>query len=285
MQGRLLDLVERALEAHVSGHAIAVKALRKYSQALLPTLALILQMDCQLRIASLPKAPLGRSALPRSNALEKEQDAADGDDSNADSIGSWIINADEEADTRMTGSGDDMEEDGRGLGMECCRTGSLHHPGPIEAAAEAHVSEVHETAAEGEESEQSRLQLSLLEQRSEQGQLLGVMQTWGQGSQSKQMQQPSVFLMGTIPALINRYQRSSLLAAEAQGIVGGTYDRYLEGESAVSPREENEMKDYLDTNFPANLFGVNSPEIKERSSLEDDTTRVSSSRCISEGMD
>ncbi len=57
MQGRLLDLVERALEAHVSGHAIAVKALRKHSQALLPTLALILETDCQLRIAALPKAP------------------------------------------------------------------------------------------------------------------------------------------------------------------------------------------------------------------------------------
>ncbi|CAL8466272.1 g5808 [Coccomyxa elongata] len=76
------------------------------------------------------------------------------------------------------------------------------------------------------------------------------------------------------------------------GIVGGTYDRYLEGESAVSKpesqlylppddsfhgkfqQEEYEMKDYWDTNFPANLFGVNSPEIKERSSLEDDTTEA-----------
>ncbi|BDA51370.1 hypothetical protein COCOBI_18-2470 [Coccomyxa sp. Obi] len=72
------------------------------------------------------------------------------------------------------------------------------------------------------------------------------------------------------------------------GIVGGTYDRYLEGESAVSKpesqlylppddsfhgkfqQEEYEMKDYWDTDFPVNLFGVNSPEIRERSSLEDD---------------
>ncbi|KAK9902757.1 hypothetical protein WJX75_005073 [Coccomyxa subellipsoidea] len=76
------------------------------------------------------------------------------------------------------------------------------------------------------------------------------------------------------------------------GIVGGTYDRYLEGESAVSKpesqlylppddafhgkykQEEYEMKDMWDTSFPVNLFGVNSPEIQERSSLEDDTTQT-----------
>ena len=57
MQGRLLDLVERAFEAHVSGHAVAVKALRKHSQALQPTLALILELDCQLRTAALSKCP------------------------------------------------------------------------------------------------------------------------------------------------------------------------------------------------------------------------------------
>ncbi len=39
-------------------------------------------------------------------------------------------------------------------------------------------------------------------------------------------------------------------------------------------QEEYEMKDFWDTNFPANLFGINSPEIKERSSLEDDTNQA-----------
>ncbi len=40
----------------------------------------------------------------QANALENERDAADGgDDRDADSTGSWLINDDEEADTRMTG--------------------------------------------------------------------------------------------------------------------------------------------------------------------------------------
>lgn len=39
-------------------------------------------------------------------------------------------------------------------------------------------------------------------------------------------------------------------------------------------QEEYEMKSFWDTDFPANLFGVNSPEIQERSSLEDDTTEA-----------
>ncbi len=39
-------------------------------------------------------------------------------------------------------------------------------------------------------------------------------------------------------------------------------------------QEDYEMKDHWDTNFPVNLFGVNSAEIKERSSLEDDTTEA-----------
>ncbi len=57
LQGRLLDLVVKALEAHVGNHGVSVKALRRHSQSLEATLFLILERDFQLRTAALPKAP------------------------------------------------------------------------------------------------------------------------------------------------------------------------------------------------------------------------------------
>ncbi|CAL8466281.1 g5817 [Coccomyxa elongata] len=79
------------------------------------------------------------------------------------------------------------------------------------------------------------------------------------------------------------------------GIVGGTYDRFIMGETAVSdPKsqlylpedgafhgrykdEEYAMADHWDTNFPANLFGVTDPSFQAaqqgRSNLEDDTNQ------------
>ncbi|EIE21358.1 hypothetical protein COCSUDRAFT_56577 [Coccomyxa subellipsoidea C-169] len=127
--GRLLDLVVKALEAHVGNHGVSVKALRRHSQSLEATLFLILERDFQLRSAALPKAPLrpqSTSKRKERKAEEGQQDAADGGDISDDaSTGSWLVSDDEDA-GQPAEADTHMEEAGGGVGDDGIEGESLH---------------------------------------------------------------------------------------------------------------------------------------------------------------